>query len=89
MSNQHNSLTSLTHAWLLLVALTLASLGLGRWSGATPWLPLLLAFIIWAKCAIVAERFIETGDSHPFIRRVVYTFIALPPLALLLISFGV
>lgn len=87
MNIRNNSITSLTRAWLLLIALTLVSLGLGKWTGTTHWLPLLVAFIIWIKCAIVAERFLETGDAHPLIRRVVYSFIALPPLALLAVAF--
>ncbi len=74
---------SLTYAWLGLVALTLVSLGLGEWFRDADWLPLLVAAIIWIKGTAVAFRFIEIGVTHPFIRRVVQAFIAIPPLALL------
>ncbi len=84
MNPPTDSRTSLTLAWLALVALTLASIALGKWSAAAPWPPLLMALIIWTKCAIVADRFIEANRAHPFVRRVVQTFIVLAPLALVL-----
>ena len=73
----------LTLAWLALVVLTLLSLGLSEGFRELPGLPLIVAAIIWAKGTLVARQFIETGDAHPFIARVVTTFIAIPPLALL------
>ncbi len=78
---------SLTVAWLALVALTMLSLGLGEWFRTAPWLPLLVAAIIWLKGTLVAFRFIEIGIAHPFIRRVVQAFVAIPPLALLLTAY--
>ncbi len=86
MDTRTDSLSPLTVAWLALVALTLASLALGEWTAAAPWLPLLMAAVIWAKCAIVADHFLEANRAHPFIRRVVQTFIALAPIALVLIT---
>ena len=74
---------ALTHAWLLLVGLTLFSLGLGEWARQWPWLPALVAGIVWFKGMVVALCFIEISPAHPFIRRVVLAFIAIPPLALL------
>ena len=74
---------ALTHAWLLLIGLTLCSLSLGEWARQMPWLPTLVASIVWVKGMVVALRFIEIGQAHPFIRRVVLAFVAIPPLALI------
>lgn len=71
-----------TPAWLALVALTLASLGLGEWFAAASWLPLLVAAIVWIKGTLVARCFIESHIAHPFIARVLQAFIAFAPLAL-------
>lgn len=87
MNARPDSFISLTQAWLALVALTVVSLLLGQWRLSGPWLPLVMALVIWAKCAIVADRFIEANEAHPFIRRLVKTFIALAPTALILITF--
>lgn len=77
----------LTASWLLLVALTLASLGLSEWFRSDRWLPLLVAAIIALKGGIVARAFIESHLAHPFIARVVRTFILIPPLALIATAF--
>lgn len=76
------SLVPLAHAWLGLIVLTLISLYLGRWFHGTSWLQLLVAAIIWFKGMLVARRFIEVEGTHPFIRRVVYVFVSVTPLAL-------
>lgn len=72
----------LTLAWLALVGLTLASLGLGERAAAAPWLPPLVAAIVWLKGALVARQFIEAHLAHRFIARLVFGFIALAPLGL-------
>jgi hypothetical protein len=77
----------LTVAWLALVVLTLASLGLSEWFRAAQWLPLLVAAIIWIKGALVARCFIESHVAHPFIARVLTVFIAVSPLALIATAF--
>ena len=77
----------LTATWIALVALTLFSLGLGEWFRAAAWLPLLVAAIIWLKGALVAHWFIEASVAHPFIARILQTFIAIAPLALILTAF--
>ena len=77
----------LTVAWLLLVALTLVSLGLSEWFRDVRWLPLLVAAIIWLKGALVARCFIESHVAHPFIARVLSIFIAISPLALIATAF--
>lgn len=81
------NLQTLTFAWLGLVALTLLSLGIGRWLHGAPWLPLLVAAIVWVKGRLVARRFIEAPQTHPFIDRTLRGFIAFTPLALLLTAF--
>lgn len=86
MSAPSDNLRTLTQAWLALVALTLASLALGRWTTATAWLPLLMAAVIWIKSAVVAHHFIEATHAHPFVRRVVRAFITLAPAALVLVA---
>ncbi|MBK6356292.1 MAG: hypothetical protein IPF44_06015 [Betaproteobacteria bacterium] len=77
----------LTAAWLILVALTLVSLGLSEWFREVRWLPLLVAAIIWLKGALVARCFIESHVVHPFIARVLSVFIAISPLALIATAF--
>lgn len=81
------SLAPLAWAWLGLIALTLASLGLGQWFHGADWLQPLVAAILWLKGILVANRFIEVRQAHPFIRRVVATFIAFTPLALLAVAY--
>lgn len=81
--NQH----ALTRAWLLLIGLTFISLALGKGDFSASWLPVLMALVIWLKCAIVADRFIEADQAHPLVHRIVQIFIALAPLALILVTF--
>jgi hypothetical protein len=87
MRPKNDHFFQLTAAWLALLALTLVSLGLSEWFRAADWLPLLVAAIIWFKGAVVARCFIESHVAHPFIARVLRTFIALAPLALIATAF--
>ncbi len=73
----------ITAAWLALVALTLASLGLSEWFRDVAWLPLVVASIMWLKGYVIARCFIESHIAPPFIARVLSAFIAFAPLALL------
>ena len=77
-------LAPLVFAWLVLITLTLLSLGLGEWLRDAPGLPALVAAIIWLKAWLVAYYFLETPLSHAFIRRLVWIFIAFAPIALVL-----
>ncbi|MCG2576243.1 hypothetical protein LZ012_04460 [Dechloromonas sp. XY25] len=77
----------ITTAWLALVALTLASLGLGEWFRDVSWLPLVVAAIMWIKGAVIARCFIEAHVAHPFIARVLKVFIAVSPIALIITAF--
>lgn len=81
------TLAPLTTAWLILVVLTLLSLGLGKWFHGAAWLPVVVAAIVWAKGMLIARRFIESELAHPFIRHVLKGFVAFAPLALVLIAF--
>ncbi|UCV12885.1 hypothetical protein KI614_06660 [Dechloromonas denitrificans] len=83
----NTSLRPLTEAWLVLCLLTVLSLGLGQWFHGAPWLPLLVAAIVWFKGMLVAHRFIESRLAHPFIARVLAIFIAFAPAALILTGF--
>jgi hypothetical protein len=47
----------------------------------------LVAAIVWIKGWLVARRFIEAEQAHPFIRNVLRGFIAFTPVALLLTAF--
>ncbi|WP_310491713.1 hypothetical protein [Dechloromonas sp.] len=87
MDSKNNHFSRLTVAWLALVALTLASLGLSEWFREVRWLPLLVAVIIWLKGVVVARCFIESAVAHPFIARVLKVFIAVSPLALIATAF--
>ena len=55
MVSKNDHFSRLTAAWLILVALTLVSLGLSEWFREVRWLPLLVAAIIWLKGALVAR----------------------------------
>ena len=87
MVSKNDHFSRLTAAWLILVALTLVSLGLSEWFRDVRWLPLLVAAIIWIKGALVARCFIESHVAHPFIARVLRVFIAMSPLALIATAF--
>ena len=80
-------LRPLVIGWLALVALTVISLGLGQWFHGAPWLPLLVAGIVWVKGTLVAKHFIEASWAHPFIAWVLRIFIAFAPAALVLTAF--
>lgn len=77
-------LRPLVIAWLGLVLLTLASIGLGEWLRGAWWLALLVAAIIWLKAWLVAYYFLETQLTRTFIRRLIWIFIAFAPIALVL-----
>jgi len=87
MAYKKDHFPQLTAAWLGLVALTLAGLGLSEWFRDARWLPLLVAAIIWFKGALVARCFIESHVAHPFVARVLSVFIAISPLALIATAF--
>ncbi|MBV2235522.1 MAG: hypothetical protein KUL75_08250 [Sterolibacterium sp.] len=78
---------ALTLAWLALVLLTLLSLGIGRWFHGQYWLPLMVAGILGFKGWLVGRYFIEAHVATPFIRFVLWTFVACTPLALVLTVF--
>jgi hypothetical protein len=77
----------ITAAWLGLVALTLLGLALGEWFRAAPWLPLVVAAIVWLKGTMVAIAFIESQVAHPFVARLLQAFVATAPLALVVTAF--
>ena len=71
-------------AWFGLVSLSLLSLGLGYWLGDAPWAPALVGSIIWLKAWLVARYFLEAPLCRTFIRRLIWTFIAFAPIALVI-----
>lgn len=79
-------LLPLAGVWLMLVMLTLLSPGLGDWLHGSAALPWLVAAIIWLKGWLICRHFIESGLTHPFIRRVLDGFILVTPVALVLIA---
>lgn len=70
--------------WLGLLALSLTGLLLGEHFGHRPWMPLLVAAIIWVKGSLVAHYFIESHTAHPFVAWLLRIFIAFVPLALVI-----
>ena len=77
-------MTPLVVAWAGLVVLTLVSIALGEWLRGVPGLLLPVASIIWLKAWLVARYFLETRLTTTFIRRLVWTFIAFAPIALVI-----
>lgn len=77
-------MTPLVVAWAGLVILTLVSIALGEWLRGVPGLLLPVASIIWLKAWLVARYFLETRLTTTFIRRLVWTFIAFAPIALVI-----
>lgn len=75
---------SLVPAWAGLLVLTAVSILLGENYGHAPWMPLLVAAIIWIKGTVVARYFLESRNVHPFIAWLLRAFIAFAPFALLL-----
>jgi hypothetical protein len=55
MNGTNDNISRPVFAWLGLLALTLLSLALGERFGHAPWMPLLVAAIIWAKGTMVAR----------------------------------
>ena len=77
-------MTPLIVAWTGLVILTLTSIGLGEWFSDLPGLLFPVAAIIWLKAWLVARYFLEIPLTRPFIRRLVWIFIAFSPIALVI-----
>ncbi|MCB1727555.1 MAG: hypothetical protein KDI22_09015 [Gammaproteobacteria bacterium] len=88
MSQQDQSpstrLRPLFIAWAGLVLLTLLSVALGEWMRGAQGLLLPVASIIWLKAWLVARYFLEAPLCTTFIRRLIWTFIAFAPIALVL-----
>ncbi len=80
-------LRPLVLSWLMLVVLTIISLGLGQWFHGALWLPLCVAAIVWIKGTLVARHFIEAPWAHPFIAWVLRVFVAFAPAALVFTAF--
>lgn len=72
----------LHRAWLALVALTLLSVILAETLHGRTGLPILVAMLVWIKGRVVARRFLESDDLHPFLRNVLRVFIAFAPIVL-------
>lgn len=87
MNKKNDNISTLVLPWLGLLALTLASLVLGSRYGHAPWMPLLVALIIWIKGTLVARYFIESHKVHPLIALMLRIFIAFAPVALVITAF--
>ena len=75
-----------TWAWLGLLALTAVGMLFGQEFGHAPWLPMLVAGLIWLKGWVVARWFLQSDEAHPFVAWLVRIFIAFAPAALVLTS---
>lgn len=76
-------------AWLLLIALTLGGTLLGESSNPGFWTSVLLAGIMALKGRMVIDHFLELGNAHPSIRRLVRLYAtALPLLVIVSYFFG-
>lgn len=74
----------LVMAWGSLVLLSLLSVGLGEWVGSAPWLPAMVSAVIWLKGWLVARYFLEARLCRTLIRRMLWTFVAFAPIALVI-----
>lgn len=80
---------SVDWTWAILVTLTLAGVTIGE--GAEPgfWVTLTVAAIAAFKGRLVIDQFMELGDAHPAIRRLVRLFgLLVPALIMLVYLFG-
>jgi len=84
---QSANLRPLILGWLALLGLTVIGNQLGTVLHGAAWLQLAVACIVWLKGYLVADRFIEMREAHPFIRNVLRGFIAFAPLALVATAF--
>lgn len=87
MKPRNSSVTHLSLVWLGLLGLTAVSLTLGHALHGQAGLQALVAGLLWLKAWIVARDFILANECHPFIRRVVYGFIAVTPVSIALLGF--
>mgnify|MGYP003608697814 CR=1 FL=1 len=76
-----------TQAWLWLVAITVACLVLAVTErGFLPWVGWAVAALIWLKAHWVAVHYLEIADAGPVFGRVVTVFMALVPIALVVMA---
>jgi len=87
MSEKNRNLAIPVIPWLGLLALTVVSLILGHRFGHAPWMPLIVAALIWIKGTLVAKYFIESDKAHYVIALIVKIFVAFVPVALVLTAF--
>ena len=80
----NTALAPLVMTWGGLVLLSLLSVGLGEWVGNAPWLPAMVGAIIWLKGWLVARHFLEARLCRTLIRRMIWTFVAFAPIALVI-----
>ena len=75
---------SLDLVWILLIALTLGGVAIGE--GAEPgfWITVIVAVITTFKGRMVIDYFMEVGDAHSAIRRLVRVYGFLVPLLMIL-----
>ncbi|MCB1939092.1 MAG: cytochrome C oxidase subunit IV family protein [Rhodocyclaceae bacterium] len=80
---------TLTLAWLGLVVLTLAGALLGERSTPGIWTTLVIAAVMAIKGRLVIDHFLELGNAHIRIRRLVRLYACvLPALAVITALFG-
>ena len=68
---------SITQTWMLLVVLTLVSVGIAEYSGARAAMLLAVFGVAVIKGQIVAARFMETGRARPVWRTLYHCWILL------------
>ena len=71
--------------WILLIALTLGGVAIGEGAEPSFWITVIVAVITTFKGRMVIDYFMEVGDAHPAIRRLVRIYGFLVPLLMILI----
>ena len=79
------SARTLDFVWILLIALTLGGVVIGEGAEPSFWITVIVAVITTFKGRMVIDYFMEVGDAHPAIRRLVRIYGFLVPLLMILV----
>ena len=76
---------TLDFVWILLITLTLGGVVIGEGAEPSFWITVIVAVITTFKGRMVIDYFMEVGDAHPVIRRMVRIYGFLVPALMILV----